>query len=239
MDDNTIKRDFVATVIAQAISKPVEVEVGQTVELDDGRKVLITDVAHDEVAGVLVDPEYAIVTGIADSVCDAELEELVTETDFKFMEVDKANGMPAGCTKNAVERMNNPGIIHPELFTVRGVDAVREVFCAPPQDSTEIVVGRLDGESPSIGVAPIKPLSAEEILAEDPETAQDIIDWQDATYLLLGAMMLSQGKLAARITVAQLEKFRQKYQLQFTKGKDGSLNYKVRQKPKNSGAKNV
>lgn len=170
MDDSMSKKELVSRLMGEALLAPVIVEVGQTVELDDGRKVLITKSDGPDVTGVELDPEYTRTTGVENSVCDEELDE------------------PLAAPANA---------------------------------------------------APIKPLSAEEILAEDPETAQDIIDWQDATYLLIGAMMLSQGKLAAHITVAQLEKFRQKYQLQFTKGKDGSLNYRVRQKPKNPGAKNV
>jgi hypothetical protein len=81
--------------------------------------------------------------------------------------------------------------------------------------------------------------TAEQVLANDPETAQDIIDWQQATYLLIGTMMVQQGKRAACISLIELERFRQNYKVEFTTGKHGSLEYRVRPLPKTPGAKNV
>lgn len=70
--------------------------------------------------------------------------------------------------------------------------------------------------------------TAEKVLGDDPEVAQEIIDWQQATYLLIGTLMMQQGKRAARITVAELEKFRAKNALQFKQTADGTLHYSVR-----------
>lgn len=212
MDESMSKKELVSRFMAKELLAQVNVEVGQTVELDDGRKVLITKSDGPDVTGVELDPEYTRTTGVEDSVCDEEVNNLRAA----FL-------APAAYSTEIIS--DNLDSEHPVIVLGRGCSVGKTGDIVPP-------------EVP-VSDAPIKPLSADEILAADPETAQDIIDWQDATYLLIGAMMLSQGKLAAHITVAQLEKFRQKYQLQFTKGKDGSLNYRVRQKPKNPGAKNV
>lgn len=79
----------------------------------------------------------------------------------------------------------------------------------------------------------------DKILADDPETAQEILDWQEATYLLIGTLLVQQGKMAATITPVELEKFRSKFKLEFTTGKGGSLNYRVRPLPKKPGANHV
>lgn len=66
-----------------------------------------------------------------------------------------------------------------------------------------------------------------DLIKNDPEVQQAAHAWQEATYLLVGAILHKHGRRAIDLSQRELQKFAEKHQVRFSSNKDGSLRYEV------------
>jgi hypothetical protein len=67
-------------------------------------------------------------------------------------------------------------------------------------------------------------------VAKDPEMATAVEDWQEATYLIIGAILHKHGRSAIDLSPRELQKFNETKQVRMTTIAGGGIRYEVRRK---------